>query len=47
MKPVVEGYRKQYGNEMPKVKKSLQWFEYLCNELQKREQQLQAGAMNA
>lgn len=41
MKPVVDGYRELYGKEMPKVKKSLQWFEYLYNELQKREQKLQ------
>jgi hypothetical protein len=32
MKPIVEGYRKQYG-----FKKDLQWFEYLYNEVKKRE----------
>jgi hypothetical protein len=33
MKPIVEGYRKQYG-----FKKDLQWFENLYNEVKKREQ---------
>jgi hypothetical protein len=33
MKPIVEGYRKQYG-----FKKDLQWFENLYNEMKKREQ---------
>jgi hypothetical protein len=45
MKPVVEGYREQYGKEMPKVKKSLQWFEYLCSELQEKEQKLQQSVV--
>ena len=34
MKPMVEGARKQF-----KVPKSLEWFEYLYNEMKKREQQ--------
>ena len=39
VKPVVlEGYRPQ-----PKMQKSMQWFEYLYNEVKKREQ---VGAMN-
>ena len=36
MKPLVEGWRKQYN-----IPRSLQWFEYLYNEMQKREQRLQ------
>jgi len=36
MKPIVEGERKQLNQP-----KSLQWFEYLYNEMQKREQRLQ------
>jgi len=36
VKPVIlEGYRPQ-----PKMQKSMQWFEYLYNEIKKREQQL-------
>jgi hypothetical protein len=34
MKPIVEGYRKQYG-----FKKDLVWFENLYNEIKKREQE--------
>jgi hypothetical protein len=33
MKPIVEGYRKQYG-----FKKDLQWFENLYNEVKNRQQ---------
>jgi hypothetical protein len=36
MKPMVEGARKQW-----RVPKSLEWFEYLYNEMKKREQKLQ------
>jgi hypothetical protein len=36
LKPVIEGTRTQYN--MPELFK---WFEFLCDELQKREQQLQ------
>ncbi len=36
MKPVVKGLRKEYN--LPQV---LEWFEYLYNEIQKREQRLQ------
>jgi hypothetical protein len=36
MKPMVEGSRKQFN-----VPKSLEWFEYLYNEMKKREQKLQ------
>jgi hypothetical protein len=36
MKPMVEGARKQFN-----VPKSLEWFEYLYNEMKKREQKLQ------
>jgi hypothetical protein len=37
VKPVIlEGYRPQ-----PKMQKSMQWFEYLYNEMKKREQKLQ------
>ncbi len=36
LKPIIEGMRKQYN--MPKL---FEWFEYLYNELQKREQRLQ------
>jgi len=36
MKPVIEGVRKQYNTP-----KAFQWFEYLYNEMQKREQRLQ------
>ena len=35
MKPIVEGWRKQFNR--PQMS---EWFEYLCNEMQKREQQL-------
>jgi hypothetical protein len=35
MKPMVEGARKQW-----RVPKSLEWFEYLYNEMKKREQKL-------
>jgi hypothetical protein len=47
MKPVVEGYREQYGKQMPRIKKSMQWFEYLHGELQKREQKLQRSGVNS
>jgi len=36
MKPMVEGARKQFNQP-----KSLEWFEYLYNEMHKREQKLQ------
>ncbi len=36
LKPIIEGMRKQYN--MPKL---FEWFEYLYNEMQKREQRLQ------
>jgi hypothetical protein len=36
VKPIIEGMRKQYN--MPKL---FEWFEYLYNELQRREQRLQ------
>ena len=38
MKPLVEGMRKEYHD--PTV---FEWFEYLCNEMKKREQKLQAS----
>ena len=42
MKPIVEGERRSYNQP-----KSLEWFEYLYNEVKKREQQLQQrGAKN-
>jgi len=34
LKPLLEGYRKEYN--LPKI--PFRWFEYLYNELQKREQ---------
>jgi hypothetical protein len=37
-KPIVEGYRQQYGKEIPEAKNDLTWFEYLYNEVKKREQ---------
>jgi hypothetical protein len=46
MRPAVEGFKKQHEKEMPRLKKSFHWFEYLYNEMKKREQQLQAGAKN-
>ena len=36
IKPIIEGFREQYN--MPRM---LEWFEYLYNEMQKREQRLQ------
>ncbi len=36
VKPIVEGWRKQFD-----VPESMQWFEYLYNEIQRREQRLQ------
>ena len=36
MKPVLEGMRREYHD--PRL---YEWFEYLCNEMQKREQKLQ------
>jgi hypothetical protein len=42
LKPIVEGMRKEYNE--PRL---YEWFEYLYNEMQKREQQLkQKGVMN-
>jgi hypothetical protein len=38
LKPVAEGERKQFGR--PQI---WEWWEYLYNEMKKREQQLQAG----
>ena len=35
MKPIIEGWRKQFNR--PQMS---EWFEYLCNEMQKREQTL-------
>ena len=37
-RPIVEGYRQQYGKEMPEAKNDTQWFEYLYNEVKKRQQ---------
>jgi len=39
MKPIVEGSRKQFNV------KSLEWFEYLYNEIKKREQKLQQAPL--
>jgi hypothetical protein len=36
MEPVIKGMRKEYG-----VQAYYEWFEYLYNEMQKREQKLQ------
>ena len=41
MRPAVEGFKKQHEREMPRLKKSFQWFEHLYNEMQKQEQLLQ------
>jgi hypothetical protein len=39
MRPAVEGFKQQHEKEMPRLKKSFQWFEYLYNEMKKREQE--------
>ena len=36
MKPLAEGIRKRFAHPQ-----ALEWFEYLCNEMKKREQKLQ------
>jgi hypothetical protein len=41
IKPLVDGWRKQYN-----IPESYRWFEYLYNEMKKREQRLQAGVKN-